>query len=204
MTGGARRHAAADAVINSEAAPAKSTHPWPVWLRVLGGVRGTILTAAAALGVVSAVVFAGAMLFGLRPVVVISGSMEPELPVGSVALITPVAYADLEVGDVVTVPRPKGLGLVTHRVVGLPTIDGSPALELKGDANRVNDPQPYVTDDIRRVLFNVPKLGFVTLFLQESQGLIAVGGIVIALFAVFLLDPRKLVAGDAELSSVAP
>ncbi|WP_084767272.1 signal peptidase I [Leucobacter komagatae] len=196
MTGVVSERMAANPGPDDEGEAPTGAHPWPAWLRVLAGVRGTILTAAAALGVVSVVVFAGAMLFGLRPVVVISGSMEPELPVGSVALIKPVAYEEVEVGDVVTVPRPRGLGLVTHRVVELATVDGRPALELKGDANRVNDPQPYVTDDIRRMVFHVPRLGFVTLFLQEARGLIAVGGIVIALFAVYLLDPRKIVRGD--------
>ncbi|WP_244857956.1 signal peptidase I [Agromyces archimandritae] len=158
---------------------------------MLGVVRQIVLTAAAALGVVCIIVFVGGFALGIRPVVVVSGSMEPTLPVGSVALIQPVSYDDVAVGDIVTVQRPRGLGLVTHRVIEKTTVDGAPALELQGDANAVPDPEPYVVDEISRTVFHIPGLGHLAIFLQNGNGIIAAVGILLTLVAVYLLDPAK-------------
>src|SRR5918992_1512387 len=82
---------------------------------------GTIAKAAAGLlsglAVLSALTYGALVLGGYRPVVVYSGSMEPELGVGSVALVKSVPSASVEVGDVITFADPYQPGrLVTHRV----------------------------------------------------------------------------------------
>src|ERR671915_499573 len=69
------------------------------------------------LAVLSALAYGALVLGGYRPVVVYSGSMEPELGVGSVALVKSVPSASVEVGDVITFADPYQPGrLVTHRV----------------------------------------------------------------------------------------
>jgi len=56
------------------------------------------------------------LVMGYEFMIVVSSSMEPTLPVGSLVLITPCEYEDLENGDIVTMDK-NGINL-THRVVG--------------------------------------------------------------------------------------
>lgn len=164
--------------------------------RVFGGVRSFVLTSFAVLGVACLVVFVGSMIFGVRPLVVVSGSMEPVLPVGSVVLSRSTPAAELEVGDIVTVERPRDLGLVTHRVVSAtPGDGGSTELVLRGDANSVDDPEPYVVSSAGRHVWHVPGLGHVALFLQTGGGLALAGAIALVLLAVFVLDPARMGGG---------
>lgn len=171
-------------------------------MRVFGAVRSSVLTGSAVLGVASLVVFVGSMIFGVRPLVVVSGSMEPALPVGSVVFSRSTPAAELEVGDIVTVERPRDLGLVTHRVVSTTAgPSGSTALVLRGDANTVDDPEPYVVSSAGRQVWHVPGLGHVALFLQTRGGLAVAGAVALVVLAVFVLDPARMagrVQGDGR------
>ncbi|WP_061782008.1 signal peptidase I [Microbacterium hominis] len=168
-------------------------------LRVYAAIRSGLLTIAALLGVVCIAVFALALITGIRPVVVISGSMEPEIPVGAVVFTQSVAAAEFVPGDIVTVERPRGLGLVTHRLVSSTDLgDGTFSFVLRGDANDVDDPQPYTVTSAGRYVFHVVALGYVTLLLQSTQGLFVAGGIALALIALFILDPARLTRREAD------
>ncbi|MGC4151980.1 MAG: signal peptidase I [Propionicimonas sp.] len=168
---------------------------WRIWLPV----RSAVLSLAAALGVVCFAVFAGALAFGVQPLVVISGSMEPGLPTGSVAFIRSVPAAELAVGDVVTVARPRVGGLVTHRVVTSTAVgDGVHELTLKGDANSMPDATTYTVDHAGRYVGHVPGLGNVALLLQSRGGVLLAAAAGILLIAVFLLDPRMEVRRRAR------
>lgn len=57
-----------------------------------------------------------ATILGYRFMIVSSGSMEPKLPVGSLIIVTPEKYEDLELGDIVTMN--KGGVYLTHRIKG--------------------------------------------------------------------------------------
>lgn len=173
----------------------------PLAWRIFGTVRSTILTLGAVLGVISILAFAGALILGLKPVVVISGSMEPTLPIGSVIFVRSVPVEDVTVGDIVTVERPRELGLVTHRVVDVINTDGTIALALKGDANDVEDPAPYAVTTAGLYAGHVPVLGYLTLFFQSRQGLIAGIGIVAAVIAMYLLDPARFASAPGVARS---
>lgn len=105
--------------------------------------------------VLCATVAVATLAFDLTLVVFKSGSMEPAIPTGSVALVREVPAADVHVGDVVTVDRPGDIP-VTHRVVDTdPGADGTTVLTLKGDANAASDPSPYRVRAVREVLGSV-------------------------------------------------
>ena len=57
------------------------------------------------------------LILGYKFMIVVSPSMEPTLPVGSLVLVTPTDYEDLELNDIVTMRLGSGLNL-THRIVG--------------------------------------------------------------------------------------
>ena len=80
---------------------------------------------------------------------VITGSMEPEIPVGALLVVQKTPMEQIEEGDIVTF-RSRELGqfdmIITHRVVSVYRgADGRLYLETKGDANQYADGQ-YVDE----------------------------------------------------------
>ena len=125
---------------------------------------------------VGRVVAAGTVLLVLGPVVafgvhafvagwqlqhVRSGSMEPLLPVGSLAVLEPVDPAEVAVGQVITFTDPAdGDRLVTHRVVEVREDQDGLRFTTQGDANTGADPLPVRADDLRgHLASHVPHLG---------------------------------------------
>ncbi len=120
------------------------------------------LNIGAVLGSVCLLMTLAAVLFGLKPLVFISGSMGPEIPTGSLGLAIPQPVEDLVVGDIVSVVASDEVR-VTHRVVE----KTEAGLILKGDANPVADLQPYAVDEADKLLFSVPGLGYVVSWLSQ-------------------------------------
>lgn len=111
-----------------------------------------------ALGAASIVAALAAHLWGFSIILFSTGSMAPTIPAGSAALVRLVPAADLAVGDVTTVERPGQLP-ITHRITSLEPLPGSPSsrvITMRGDANEVDDPEPYVINDARIVLASMP------------------------------------------------
>lgn len=110
-------------------------------LRRAGQVALVLL---ATLGILSGIAWAAHAAGLIKPLVVVSGSMSPEIPTGSLVISRPTPITTIEVGDVITVPNPQTGALVTHRVV---TIDHAPTgdwtVTLRGDANDGPDPRAY-------------------------------------------------------------
>lgn len=162
-------------------------------LRIWIPVRSVLLTVAATLGVVSIVAFALLMFFGLKPQIVISGSMEPTIPTGSLAFARSVDARTVHERDVVTVPRNFGDGLVTHRVIRIEKAeDGTTLLTLRGDANATADPQPYAVNTAGLVVFHIPYLGFVARVLQTGYGLVGLALVGLCFVAAFVFDPVRI------------
>ena len=74
---------------------------------------------------------------------VVTGSMEPAIPVGSLLISQDMPIGDIQVGDVVNFrSREPGMFgiIITHRVIGVhQNGDGQIFLETKGDANQYPD-----------------------------------------------------------------
>ncbi len=170
-------------------------------LIVLGAIRSALLTVAGAAGAVSIVVFAICLVANVRPLIVVSGSMEPDIPIGSVVFSQVVDAGGIAVGDVVTVERPRGLGLITHRVVSVEAAEGDAvSLVLRGDANDSDDPQPYEVTSAGAYRLHVPWLGYVASWLQTTSGLLFAGSAAVGLIALYLLDPRRADVRHREAS----
>jgi signal peptidase len=167
-------------------------------IRIYGALRSAVLTLGAILGVVSILTFGVSLLFGVRPLVVVSGSMEPTIPVGSVVFSAQTAAGEIQEGTVVTVDRPRNLGLVTHRLVkSVETAPGTYEYTLKGDANSKEDPEPYKVKTAGKYLWHVVALGYMAEFLQSRNGAVIAIGAGLALIALFILDPARLTSRPA-------
>ena len=116
----------------------------------------------------------------LRAQTVLSGSMQPVMSPGDVAITAPVPVTSLHIGDAIAFVPPGQNTPVLHRIV---TLDGA-RITTKGDANRVVDPwkATLVGTTAYRLIFVVPFVGW----LSEVRGpaLIAAGLIVLLLIIV--------------------
>ncbi|MDR2567121.1 MAG: signal peptidase I [Bifidobacteriaceae bacterium] len=138
-------------------------------MKTLRIVQRIALMLLSAVGIATVLATVVCLAMNIRPVVVISGSMEPELPVGALVFHQSVPGSELEVGDVVTVPRNAGEGVVTHRVAGIEkTENGEYALTLRGDANKKDDPEQYVVSKADRLVTSFPVLGGVLLWMRAN------------------------------------
>lgn len=126
-------------------------------------------------------------LFGIRPMVVCSGSMEPSYPVGSLIYVRGCDANEVEAGDVITF-RLSGGTVVTHRVVEKP--EGLQYFRTKGDANQTPDEGmvPY-ENLIGKPIFMIPGLGFAAAYLGTASGrMIAIAAVILIHLAGRMLD----------------
>jgi signal peptidase len=121
---------------------------------------------------------------GATPFVVLTDSMEPSLPVGTLIVSRPVAPEQISTGSVITYQVRSGEEqLATHRVVGLgTTVDGERTYLTQGDANDVADPLPVRDAQVRGMAwYHVPYLGHVASMFTGQREAVAIGAAVLLL-----------------------
>ncbi|WP_417505938.1 signal peptidase I, partial [Microbacterium sp.] len=154
-------------------------------------MREVLLTLAAIGGVICIVLVIMAFTGGYSLIMFKTGSMAPTIPAGSVALVQKIPASDIAVGDVVTVDRDAALP-ITHRVTGVEPADAGDmrTLTMKGDANDVEDPAPYIVSDVRIVRGSVPALANVIVWFGSPWVL---GGVTLgaSLLVVWAFWPRR-------------
>jgi signal peptidase len=125
--------------------------------RTFAGAIGDILLWLAAIaGVICIVVVIAALVFHVTLIMFKTGSMEPTIPTGSLAVVHEIPADQARVGDIVTVDR-HGQLPVTHRVTSVtPAASGATRITLRGDANPTDDAAPYVVKTVRVVWTWVP------------------------------------------------
>lgn len=132
---------------------------------------------------VLAVIFL-AQLFGVMFDTVVSPSMEPEIPVGSLVVTVPAEFSGIEIGDDVTYWL--GGSKVTHRVIEKD--EEAELLYTQGLANRQPDGAVSARQLAGRVALHVPFIGYGFLLLADLSGKIFVGsvlGVLLILSALF-------------------
>jgi signal peptidase I len=135
---------------------------------------------------------------GTVPLTVLSGSMTPTIPAGSLVFVQSTDPADLGVGDVITWQVPGSSAYVTHRVVGTEVTGGQRVFVTQGDANDGPDVEPVSGTQVRgRVLHHVPHLGRLIKPFQGS-GALSVGAVLVGM-TIFGWAVKKL----REQSTVA-
>ncbi|KQS00698.1 hypothetical protein ASG12_07490 [Williamsia sp. Leaf354] len=122
---------------------------------------------------------------GAQPYTVLTSSMTPKYPPGTLIVVRPVVAADLDIGDVVTYQIRSGEpDVITHRIVGV-TFDqqGNRIFTTQGDAVGKPDARPVQRAQIRGELwYSIPYLGYVNNWITGSARLILVYGIAGVLF----------------------
>lgn len=155
-----------------------------IWNWISGVLVGIVVLLAIAL--------VGVRLIGLKPFVVLSGSMLPTYEVGSLIYVKDVDYKELKVGDPITYMISQDT-VVTHRIIEVLADEEDPdtiRYFTQGDANEQPDgTSVHYKNIIGKPVFSIPYLGYVSNYIQNPPGMyvaIAAGAILILL--VFLPD----------------
>jgi signal peptidase len=101
---------------------------------------------------------------GSTPYTILTGSMVPQLPPGTVVVDRPEPFTSIRVGDVVTYQIASGEPAVaTHRVIAINVeSDGSQSLTMKGDANPSPDLKHVIGEQVRGVVwYSIPYVGYI-------------------------------------------
>ena len=120
-----------------------------------------------------------------------TGSMEPEIPVGSMIIVEACDPGDLAEGDIIAFSA--GESVVAHRIVSNNVIEGR--IETKGDANEEKDFEPVEYSQVIGVVSKVmPGAGLAMNFATSAGGRGCLMGMILCgvLFNVLAGRLRKL------------
>lgn len=142
-------------------------------------------------------IFTIPQLFRITPFVVRSGSMEPNIPTGSVVFVNKNATENIRIGDIVTFGLAVGDDdgvLVTHRVYQID--EEKNQIQTKGDANAYPDGFISKESVVGTVICYMPRVGFLLESFQSNYGYIimAVSLAILNIFAAILshtVQPEK-------------
>jgi signal peptidase len=128
---------------------------------------------------------------GSTPLTVLTQSMDPTLPPGTLLVVRPTPVRDIRVGDVVTYQIESGQpAVISHRVVSIASSsDGSRTFVLKGDNNALADPGVVTATQIRGVVwYSLPGVGLVNQLVNGSRTWLvpAIAGVLLAYGAVMI------------------
>ncbi|MCU1423433.1 MAG: peptidase [Microbacteriaceae bacterium] len=116
---------------------------------------------------------------------VLTRSMEPGLPPGTLIVIRPVPIDDIRVGQVVTYQLSPGEpAVVSHRVVSRSTDTlGRTTFVTRGDNNDLPDAAPVSSAQVRGVLwYSIPLLGWVNTAMGSAGGRWLIPAVAVLLF----------------------
>lgn len=152
-------------------------------------IVSSVLIAAA---LILAILLGGVRLVGLRPLTVLSGSMEPTYHVGSLIYVKEVDYTTLQPGDVITFLLDEDT-LATHRIVEVVPDEEDPTVlrfRTKGDNNSSEDGGlVHYKNVVGTPIFTIPQLGYLANYIQNPPGMyIAISAGAVLLMLVFIPD----------------
>lgn len=126
-------------------------------------------------------------VLGLKPLAVLSGSMEPTYHVGSLVYISKVSPEDVKVGDPITFNIGEDT-IVTHRVIEVD--QDNQCFKTKGDANNTEDGGTVAYSAvIGKPVFSIPYMGYIAVHASTRTGtILLITLILVVLILTFLPD----------------
>jgi signal peptidase len=161
--------------------------------------------AAVAAIVSAALCYLALIVLRYEPMVMVTGSMQKTIPVGSLVVDQKVDPQQLEVGDVISFEKPLGTkGIDTHRIVAIKNDEGKRLYQTKGDSNPIADPWVISFDPgtaAHRVAFSVPYAGNALIFARSPLGRLA---LIAYVCLILLLSVFKGIAATAKDKTPPP
>ena len=135
-------------------------------------------------------------VFGYKPFIVLSGSMEPTIMIGDIAIIKEIKADKLNVGDIIAFR--SGNSVITHRIIEK---DGEEFI-TKGDNNNTEDRYPVKSESIEGIYVRrIAQLGNFAMFLQTTLGAVIFISIPFILFIITDIIQKKKEAKIQEQKS---
>lgn len=131
------------------------------------GEKQTIYWTAIALTAVIAV-WSTTGLLGFTPTIIASGSMTPTLNVGDIAIVAATPAKAIRIGDIIQYYTASGEPPTIHRVIDKYESGGLTWFITKGDANNAPDNPINERQVAGKVIFTIPKLGWISITLKEA------------------------------------
>ncbi|MDJ0350925.1 signal peptidase I [Cryobacterium sp. PH29-G1] len=123
---------------------------------------------------------------GATPLTVLTSSMEPRLPPGTLIVVAPVDPVDLVIGDVATYQIHSGQpGVITHRIVAvMVNSDGIRSFQFKGDNNTEPDADLILPAQIQgKLWYALPYIGYANNLVSGVNRAWIIPAVAIGLFA---------------------
>ena len=153
-----------------------------VWHYLAAGISGGLLLLVVIVGVLVIIV---PMLTGSTPLTVLTSSMRPTYPEGTLIIVQPTDPQQLRIGDAITYQQESGVATyVTHRIVSISqSTDGSTAFITKGDNNPSPDRAPVTEPQVvGKVWYSLPWIGYLNNAVGGGERSWIVVGLAILLF----------------------
>ncbi|TFD13367.1 signal peptidase I [Cryobacterium sp. TMT1-2-2] len=121
---------------------------------------------------------------GATPLTVLTSSMEPHLPPGTLIVVGPVNTDDLVIGDIATYQIHSGEpAVITHRITAISSsTDGTRSFQFQGDNNSLPDPDLVLSAQIQgRLWYSVPLIGYANNFVNGASRALIIPAVAVAL-----------------------
>lgn len=133
-------------------------------------------------------------LGGYCPLIVLTGSMEPEISSGDLIICHAIEPSEVKTGDVISFfdPEGNGLSVVTHRVVEIVQENGGLSFRTKGDANNVEDKTPVPAENLVGIYqTRIRGAGNLAMFMQSTPGFVVCVGLPLLFMVICDLLRRR-------------
>lgn len=137
-------------------------------------------------------------IFGYKPFIVLSGSMETKISVGDLVFVKQIAVDELKVNDIIAFRDSDNL-VTTHRIIKKTSSNNQKCFKTKGDNNNTEDDGEVCEKQIEgKYQGKIAKVGNLILFIQEPLGftimmlIILIIGILIYFSSNKKMDSKEL------------
>ncbi|MFD1713864.1 signal peptidase I [Amnibacterium flavum] len=159
-----------------------------VWQYLGTGLSAGLLALVVGLGLAVVVV---PQIAGATPLTVLTRSMEPTLPPGTLVVVKPTPVDDIVIGDVMTYQIESGKpDVISHRVIEIQSgSDGLRTFITKGDNNDAAD-EPVIEAQVKgTVWYSIPLIGYVSTNIVGAgrSWIIPVAGAALLAYAALML-----------------
>jgi signal peptidase len=154
-----------------------------VWSYVLAGLSGGVLLIVVGLAVAVIIV---PWVTGSTALTVLTRSMEPAYPPGTLVIVQPVQPNDISIGDAITYQIEPGVPeYITHRVIAVSrSTAGDLSFTTQGDNNAEPDAAAVLADQVQgRVWYSLPWIGWLNNAVGGGGKTWLVIGLAVLLFA---------------------
>ncbi len=138
-------------------------------------------------------------VFGIKPFMVLSGSMETEIRIGDLILTRVVDPSTLKADDIIAFRDAEGT-VTTHRIIDIVVQEGVTYFITKGDNNNSQDRNLVEYKDVEGIYIGrIPGLGSIMKSVSEPTTImVIVIGITIIFVIGFMISNRKQQEKDRE------